>query len=164
MKSIKPEEITSNVFDMIGKQWMLVSAKKDGKTNAMTASWGGLGIMWGKKVAYVFIRESRYTKEFIDASDKMTLSFFSDDYRKMLNYMGTVSGRTEDKIEKAGLTFAAENENIFEQAELSMVCKKLFVSEMKAEEFVAKEELDKWYKDGDMHTMYVVEIEDVISK
>lgn len=162
MKSIKPEEITSNVFDMIGKQWMLVSATKDGKTNAMTASWGGLGIMWGKKVAYVFIRESRYTKEFIDSSDKMTLSFFSDDYRKMLNYMGTVSGRTEDKIEKAGLTL--NDKNVFEEADLSMVCKKLFVSDMKAEEFVAKEELDKWYKDGDMHTMYVVEIEKVLVK
>lgn len=162
MKSIKPEEITSNVFDMIGKQWMLVSATKDDKTNAMTASWGGLGIMWGKKVAYVFIRESRYTKEFIDSSDKMTLSFFSDDYRKMLNYMGTVSGRTEDKIEKAGLTL--NDKNVFEEADLSMVCKKLFVSDMKAEEFVAKEEIDKWYKDGDMHTMYVVEIEEVLVK
>ncbi|MBP3339917.1 MAG: flavin reductase [Lachnospiraceae bacterium] len=157
---MKPEEITKNVFDMIGKQWMLVSATKDGKTNAMTASWGGLGVMWGKNVAFVFIRESRYTKEFVDASDKMILSFFSEDYRKMLGYMGTVSGRTEDKIEKAGLTLT-EN-NTFEQAKLTMVCKKLFASEMKAEDFVSNEELDKWYKDGDMHTMYVVEIEDVL--
>jgi len=157
---MKPEEITKNVFDMIGKQWMLVSATKDGKTNAMTASWGGLGVMWGKNVAFVFIRESRYTKEFVDASDKMILSFFSEDYRKMLGYMGTVSGRTEDKIEKAGLTLT-EN-NTFEQAELTMVCKKLFASEMKAEGFISNEELDKWYKDGDMHTMYVVEIEDVL--
>lgn len=157
---MKPEEITKNVFDMIGKQWMLVSATKDGKTNAMTASWGGLGVMWGKNVAFVFIRESRYTKEFVDASDKMILSFFSEDYRKMLGYMGTVSGRTEDKIEKAGLTLT-EN-NTFDQAELTMVCKKLFASEMKAEDFVSNEELDKWYKDGDMHTMYVVEIEDVL--
>ena len=133
---------------------------KDGKTNAMTASWGGLGVMWGKNVAFVFIRESRYTKEFVDASDKMILSFFSEDYRKMLGYMGTVSGRTEDKIEKAGLTLT-EN-NTFEQAKLTMVCKKLFASEMKAEDFVSNEELDKWYKDGDMHTMYVVEIEDVL--
>jgi len=157
---MKPEEITKNVFDMIGKQWMLVSATKDGKTNAMTASWGGLGVMWGKNVAFVFIRESRYTKEFVDASDKMILSFFSEDYRKMLGYMGTVSGRTEDKIEKAGLTLT-EN-NTFEQAELTMVCKKLFASEMKAEGLLSNEELDKWYKDGDMHTMYVVEIEDVL--
>ncbi len=160
MKSMKPEEITKNVFDMIGKQWMLVSATKDGKTNAMTASWGGLGVMWGKNVAFVFIRESRYTKEFVDGSDKMVLSFFSEDYRKMLGYMGTVSGRTEDKIEKAGLTLT-ENDT-FKEAELSMICKKLYAAPMLAEDFVSKEELDKWYKDGDMHTMYVVEIEEVL--
>jgi len=161
MKSMKPEEISKNVFDMIGKQWMLVSATKDGKTNAMTASWGGLGVMWGKNVAFVFIRESRYTKEFVDGSDKMVLSFFSEDYRKMLGYMGTVSGRTEDKIEKAGLTLT-EN-NTFKEAELSMICKKLYAAPMLTEDFVSKEELDKWYKDGDMHTMYVVEIEEVLS-
>lgn len=158
---MKPEEISKNVFDMIGKQWMLVSATKDGKTNAMTASWGGLGVMWGKNVAFVFIRESRYTKEFVDGSDKMVLSFFSEDYRKMLGYMGTVSGRTEDKIEKAGLTLT-EN-NTFKEAELSMICKKLYAAPMSVEDFVSKEELDKWYKEGDMHTMYVVEIEEVLS-
>ena len=160
MKSIKPEELNKNVFDMIGKQWMLVSATKDGKTNAMTASWGGLGIMWGKQVAFVFIRESRYTKEFIDASDRMVLSFFDESHRKMLNYMGTVSGRTEDKIEKSGLTLT-EN-NTFEEAEVTMVCKKLFATPMKEEDFISKEALEKWYKDKDMHTMYVVEIEEVL--
>ena len=58
-------EVIGNVFDMIGKQWMLVGAEKKGKINAMTASWGGLGVMWGKNVAFVFIRETRYTKEFL---------------------------------------------------------------------------------------------------
>ena len=82
-------EISKNVFDMIGKQWMLVGAAKDGKVNAMTASWGGLGVMWGKNVAFVFIRQTRYTKEFVDNGDTFSLSFFGDDQRKMLNYMGT---------------------------------------------------------------------------
>ncbi len=148
-----------NVFDLIGKQWMLVSATKDGKTNAMTASWGGLGIMWGKQVAFVFIRESRYTKEFVDASDKIVLSFFGEEYRKMLGYMGSVSGRSEDKIEKAGLTLNPDN--TFKEAELAMVCKKLYAAPMDEAAFVTGEELEKWYKDGDMHTMYIVEIEKI---
>ena len=88
-------EISKNVFDMIGKQWMLVGAAKNGKVNAMTASWGGLGVMWGKNVAFVFIRQTRYTKEFVDNGDTFSLSFFGDDQRKMLNYMGTVSGRDD---------------------------------------------------------------------
>ena len=67
-------EISKNVFDMIGKQWMLVGAAKDGKVNAMTASWGGLGVMWGKNVAFVFIRQTRYTKEFVDNGETFSLS------------------------------------------------------------------------------------------
>ncbi len=73
-KEIKPEELTKNPFHMIGKEWMLVTAEKDGKVNTMTASWGGVGIMWGKPVAYVFIRPQRYTKEFIDGTDTFSLS------------------------------------------------------------------------------------------
>ena len=103
MKEIKPEELQKNPFQMIGKEWLLVTAEKEGKANTMTASWGGVGIMWGKPVAYVFIRPQRYTKEFIDAGDHFSLSVLGEDYRKTLNYFGTVSGRDEDKIAKSGL-------------------------------------------------------------
>ena len=51
MKEIKPEELQKNPFQMIGKEWLLVTAEKEGKANTMTASWGGVGIMWGKPVA-----------------------------------------------------------------------------------------------------------------
>lgn len=67
MRSIRPEELGKNVFHMIGKEWLLVTAEKEGKVNTMTASWGGLGVMWGKNVAYIVLRPQRYTKEFVDA-------------------------------------------------------------------------------------------------
>ena len=66
MKVIKPEELNKNVFSMIGKEWLLVTAEKEGKVNTMTASWGGLGVMWGKDVAFIVLRPQRYTKEFVD--------------------------------------------------------------------------------------------------
>lgn len=53
-----------------------VSAAKDGKANTMTASWGGIGVLWGKNVATVYIRPQRHTKEFVDAGDTFTISFF----------------------------------------------------------------------------------------
>ncbi len=161
--SIKAEELSGNVFERIGKQWMLIGAKKDDKVNAMTASWGGLGIMWGKPVAYVFIRQSRYTKEFIDNVNTFSLSFFSDEYKKMLGYMGCTSGRDEDKIAVSGLTTKEQdNAPIFEEAETTMICKKLYVSKMEPECFVGNEEIEKWYADKDYHTMYVAEITDII--
>lgn len=87
-QKIKPEELNENVFQMIGNKWMLITAEKDGKANTMTASWGGLGILFGKPVAYFFIRPQRYTKEFVDAADRVSLSFFGEEYRDVLNYWG----------------------------------------------------------------------------
>lgn len=86
---------------MIGKEWLLITAEKDGKANTMTASWGGVGVLWGKNVATLYIRPQRYTKEFVDASDTLSLSVLDESFRKTLNYLGTVSGRDENKIEKS---------------------------------------------------------------
>ena len=72
-QEIKPEELTKNPFQMIGKEWLLVAAEKEGKINAMTASWGGVGVMWGKNAAFLVIRPQRYTKEFIDVSETVSL-------------------------------------------------------------------------------------------
>ena len=158
-----PNEISKNVFDMIGKQWMLVGAAKDGKTNAMTASWGGLGIMWGKNVAFVFIRETRYTKEFVDNGETFSLSFFGEDKREMLGYMGKVSGREEDKIAKSGLHVTLEkNAPVFAEAELTLICRKMYAQEMKEECFTDKEPL-RWY-DNDLHNIVIGKIEKVLVK
>lgn len=156
-------EISKNVFDMIGKQWMLVGAAKDGKANAMTASWGGLGVMWGKNVAFVFIRETRYTKEFVDNGETFSLSFFGEDKRKMLNYMGTMSGRDVDKISECGLHASLEKgAPVFEEAELTMVCRKMYAQDMKEECFTDRAAVERWYADGNYHTMYVAEITEVL--
>lgn len=165
-KEISTNEIDNNVFDMIGKQWMLVTAaKSESEVNTMTASWGGLGIMWGKPVAYVFIRPQRYTKEFIDVSGSMSLSFFGEEHRKMLSYMGSKSGRDEDKIKNAGLSVEfLDNTPYFSEAEIVLVAKKLYAQEMGEEFLVDKDIAGKWYPNNDWHTMYVCEIEKVLKK
>ena len=73
--------IEKNVFRMIGDEWALVTAKKDGQVNTMTVSWGGMGVLWGKEVATIYIRPQRYTKEFIDAGEMVTMSFFGGAYK-----------------------------------------------------------------------------------
>ena len=82
---IKAEELKDNPFDLIGKQWMLITAGNEEKCNTMTASWGAMGVMWGKNAVTVYIRPQRYTKEFVDAEDMYTLSFFKEEYRKALD-------------------------------------------------------------------------------
>ena len=92
-KEVKIEDLSFNPFNKIGKQWMLLSAGTEENCNTMTASWGGLGIMWGKQAATVYIRPQRYTKEFVDNSELFTISFLAEDYRKALNFCGSFSGR-----------------------------------------------------------------------
>ena len=124
MREIKPEELQKNPFQMIGKEWLLVTAEKDGKVNTMTASWGGVGIMWNKPVAYVFLRPQRYTKEFVDQGETFSLSVLGEEYRETLRYFGSVSGREEDKIAKSGLKVAHDGATpYFEEANTVMVCR-----------------------------------------
>lgn len=164
-KQINPEELSKNPFHLIGKEWMLITAEKDKKVNTMTASWGGVGVMWGKNVAYVVIRPQRYTKEFVDNAEGFSLTFFDESYKKQLGYLGSVSGREEDKIKKAELTVEyKDNIPYFTEGNLVMLCKKLFVQPLQETNFLEKELIEKWYPQKDYHTLYIVEITDILQK
>lgn len=75
MKELKVSDLKDNMFNAIGDEWMLVTAGTPEKFNMMTASWGGVGVLWAKPVAFIFIRPERYTYEFIENGDGVTLSF-----------------------------------------------------------------------------------------
>jgi len=79
------------------------------------------------------------------------------------NYL-RVSGRDEDKIKNAELHVAYKN-NIpyFEEANTVILGRKLYMQEMKEENFLDKEILAKNYPNMDLHTMYVIEIEEVFT-
>lgn len=165
MNEVTFEKFNENPFKMIGEDWLLFTAKKDDKVNTMTASWGGLGILWGKKVAYIFVRPQRYTKEFIDNAERLTISVLPNSFRKELSYLGTVSGKDEDKISKANLTVKEyENTPYFDEARLVLVCKKLYMQKLEEECFIENGLADKWYPNKDYHFMYVVEIEKILEK
>lgn len=164
-REIQPQQLQRNPFYMIGKEWMLVTAEQGGKANTMTASWGGVGVMWGKDVAYVVIRPQRYTKEFVDAADTFSLSILGESYRKVLNYLGTVSGRDEDKIFKSGLTLSHKDSvPYFEEADCVLLCRKLYAQPMRAECFLDQAQIDKWFAARDFHTLYIAEITKVMVK
>ena len=158
-----PEQLQENPFHLIGKEWMLITAEKDKKANTMTASWGGVGVLWGKNVAYIFVRPQRYTKEFIDNAASFSLTFFPEAYRDKLNYLGTASGREEDKIQKAGLTLCWEGGvPYFAESRLAVFCKKLYAQPLEEGCFLAAEQAKKWYPQKDYHTMYVGEITKIL--
>lgn len=171
-KKISPEELSDNAFKLIGKDWMLVtSANDDGLTcgkdyNTMTASWGGIGILWNKPAAFVFIRPQRHTFTFTEANDRMTLSFFDESYRPALSYCGKFSGREKDKAADCGLTpvfdTTADGRAVwFDEAKLVLKVKKLYEDDLKKDAFTDKSCLAN-YKADDFHKMYICAIEEVL--
>ena len=162
--SISPKEIQGNVFSMLDDQWMLITAGTASRCNTMTASWGGMGVMWGKPVAVCGIRPQRYTREFVDAQDYFTLSFFAEEYRQALSLCGSKSGREIDKVQACGFTVAQGEGGApyFEQARLVLVCRKLYRRDLEPACFVDRQPDEAWYPNKDYHTMYVGEIVQVL--
>lgn len=164
-KEINLTDLQFNPFTKIGSQWMLITAGSKDGFNTMTASWGGMGVLWGKNVVTTYIRPQRYTKKFVDANDTFTLSFYGPEYKPALSICGTKSGRDCNKTEEAGLTpYFVDGTCAFEEAELILVCKKIYEDHMPPKNFIAKENDEKWYPNKDYHTMYIAEITKVLVK
>ena len=174
-RTIRPEEFSGNPFTLLDRDWMLVTAADPGDGlrcgkdyNTMTASWGGMGILWGKAVAFVFVRPQRHTFGFTEANSRLTLSFFGPEYRSVLNFCGTKSGRDHDKAAECGLTPVAETNGEgravwFDEAKLVFVTRKLYAKPFDPEAFVDKD-ARAVYGDDDFHTVYVCEIEKILEK
>jgi flavin reductase (DIM6/NTAB) family NADH-FMN oxidoreductase RutF len=165
MEEINYKKLNFNPFNLIGGEWMLVSAGDENSCNTMTASWGHLGCLWGRNdpTAVIYLRPSRYTKEFVDREGYFTLCVMDKSFKKQMAYLGSVSGRDEDKIGKAGLTpVYADNTVWFQEAKLVLVCKKLYHSELQESGFLYQETIDQNYPLRDFHTMYVGKIEKVL--
>ena len=165
LKSVDPKSLSENVFSLIGDEWMLITAGTAEALNTMTASWGGLGVIWGAPAATCYIRPQRYTKEFVDREEYFTLTFFPEEYRKALSLCGTKSGREMDKVKECGFTVktASCGAPYFEEAELVLVCRKRFAQAMDPNN-IPQEIKEKWYPQKDYHTMYIGEIVEVLKK
>jgi len=153
------DDIDLNPFTKIGKDWALVSSGNKKNYNTMTVSWGGMGILWGKKVAFIFIRESRFSKHLIDEGELFSISFLPEQYRDALNHCGKYSGRDEDKFIESGLTPAFKLSTPYpDEANFVLICHKLATVPITKEMFNDMGLDEKFYSDSDYHTMYVGEI------
>ena len=163
-REIPVSQLNINPCTAIAKEWMLVTAGSEARGfNTMTASWGHIGSIWGHggglPTSVIFIRPQRYTKEFIDREELYTLSFFPEQYKKALGYLGSHSGRDGDKVAAAGLTpVFTDGTTAFREASLILVCRKLYRAPLSEEGFLDREVLEDCYPDRDLHDMYIGQI------
>jgi len=163
MKEISLSELDMNVFSALNDDWMLITARKnDQSINTMTASWGFFGVMWGRPVFCCVIRPQRYTYEFVEEAERVTLSFYGEEYRDALKICGSKSGRDCDKIALAGLKPECDGEAVyFNGAKTVFLGKKLYYGDIDKDGFIAKALIPRYYPDEDFHRAYVCEIEKI---
>ena len=164
MQILSPFELEGNIMRSLGTDWMLITAGTKEKYNMMTASWGGMGILWNKSVVFAFVRPQRYTFEFLEKNDYFSLSFYDKSWARALKFCGTNSGRDVNKAKVTGLTPAFdEKAPYFEQANLAVICRKLYTQDMNDESIVC-DELRSYYHGNDFHRIYVGEMTRVLVK
>lgn len=155
-------EFNTDIFSQFDKKWALLTAGSMDKFNTMTISWGGLGTLWNKPVASVYVRTSRYTHEFMDGSEYFTVSFYPESYRKTLGLLGAKSGRNMDKMHIEGLTAEKAEESVtFAEAEVTLVCRKLFMQQLDPDR-IPKEIVEAYYTNDAPHDLYIGEIVEII--
>lgn len=155
------QELQMNTFTSIGKDWMLITAGHQEKVNTMTASWGGMGVLWGQDVVTAYIRPQRYTKQFVDQEKYFSISFF-EGHKKELGLLGRVSGRDTDKIKDADFHITyLENVPTFQEAKLVFIVEKIYADTIKPNCFLDSSLDETWYPDKDYHTMYVAKIKSI---
>ena len=159
-------ELSFNPFEKIGKEWMLLTGGSIDNFNTMTASWGQLGVIWNKNVLTCYIRPNRYTYDFVERSECFTASFFGEEFRKALSFCGSHSGRDCDKMAETGLVpVELDGCTGFEQADMIMVCRKLYSYDLREEGFLTDDGLpEKFFGKDPYHRAYIAEIVGVYVK
>jgi len=161
--SFQPIDIrdTAHPLQLIADDWALLSAGQPDHWNTMTISWGGVGKLWARDAAFVFVRPQRYTYKLMEENECFTLAFGLP--KETLTLCGKISGRDGDKIAQAGLTAHVQDDVVFPaEAELVFVCRKMHVQELDPAGFVAPHIAGHY--DGDFHRMYVGEIVQCLRK
>lgn len=156
---IEPTAIPGNIIRMLAQDWMLITASHEGSTNMMTASWGGLGRLYNRPVAFCFINPARHTYRLMEKAGTYTLTFYAEDFREALRYCGTHSGRDGDKIQATGLTPAATPSGApaFKEARLVIECRKMLAQSL-SPDGLHDEGLQTEWSGKAMHKMYIGEI------
>lgn len=162
MKSIDFNDLQANAARLIGKQWALISAGTPESFNCMTASWGGLGFLWNRPVAFIFVRPNRHTHNFIEQEGKLTLSFMPEKYRQDLIFCGRNSGRDVDKMAHTSLRpIPTANGSVgMADADILLECRVMYKELMSQSAFTDWAEVSPSFyaEDNPLHTLLICEI------
>ncbi|MDR2805697.1 MAG: flavin reductase family protein [Dysgonamonadaceae bacterium] len=159
-KPVFPEKMCDNVFTLTGKDFFVITAGKEEHYNSMTGSGGGLGMLFRKPATWCVLRTDRYTLELIQKEQAYTLSYFPDEYREQMLFLGSKSGRESEKmkeVELTGVQTPAGNRS-FKEARLIIECKLMQITTPHPDDFCtqeAKDYINEAYRKASDYRKYV---------
>jgi flavin reductase (DIM6/NTAB) family NADH-FMN oxidoreductase RutF len=162
------EHLQINPFTAIGGDKILITAGTPDNFNFMTASWGAMGVLWERNTVTVYVRTSRHTRTFLEASEGFTISFLPPEMKDVLIWCGEHSGRAVDKLKESGLkpTFIpapSGGERVaFKQATLIFSCTKAAAVPLNADVFLL-DGIKDFYQGGDYHTQYIGFVDSILT-
>ncbi len=154
------KDFTENGFQWFHDAELLAAGNRE-KSNAMTIGWGGIGTLWGRTALTVYVAEKRYTKEFMDQADYFTVMAFGVEHGNVLRYMGTKSGRNEDKAAALGLhtAYTANGTPYYTEAEMVIECKTMYAAPFDAQYFKSDVPRNMYANfPAGVHSMYIGEV------
>jgi len=159
-EQISPEDISDNVFTMVGKDLTVITAGKQDRYNSMIGSGGGLGLLFMKPTTWCILRADRYTLELIQKEQTYTMSYFLNEYKKQIRFLGSESGRDSEKMEDVELTGVQTpcGNMSFKEARLIIECKLTAITTAKPDDFYtqeAKDAINEAYKEANVYRKYV---------
>ncbi|GMO59915.1 MAG: flavin reductase [Rickettsiales bacterium] len=166
-KQISAEELTDNVFKLVGKDYFVVTAGKKDNYNSMVGSGGGWGMHFRKPTTWCLFPTNRYTLEIIKQEQSYTLSYFPDEYKQQMLFLGSKSGRDSNKMKECSLTSIEipSGDMSFEEAKIIIECQLTQITIANAEDFYSQEARDylqEAYKDeGEIRNYVYGEIKSI---
>ncbi|MBS7262053.1 MAG: flavin reductase [Eubacteriales bacterium] len=152
------------IFEQFDKKWALVTAGTIGAFNTMTVSWGGLGTLWSKPAATIYVRPNRYTYDFLNENEYFTICFFDEEARADLAYLGSHSGRDGDKVAQTSLHAVPVGASVgWVEATLTLLCRKTYWQDMDPERIPSRIK-ERFYEHDPVHRMYIGEVVEILKK
>ena len=159
-KQISPREISDNVFMLVGKDLSVITAGKEDHYNSMISSGGGLGLLFAQPTTWSILRADRYTLEMIQKEQTYTLSYFPNEYKEQMLFLGSESGRDSEKMKEIELTSVQtpSGDMSFKEARLIIECKLTAVTTANPNDFYtqeAKDAINEAYKEANVYRKFV---------
>jgi flavin reductase (DIM6/NTAB) family NADH-FMN oxidoreductase RutF len=161
-QEISYRDLSGAMIEMMGHEYMLLTAGNASAFNTMTVGWGGFGYTWQRPVAWVFVRPQRHTYRFVEQNERFTLTYFGSTQQKALSICGSLSGRDTDKVLASGLSTIITPDSLisFEESLLIFSCRKVYFEDLNPENILDKSILRN-YPANDFHRVYTAQIENI---